>query len=68
MKRWITEFTGLDGLRYAGPIIVDESLLGAQAILSVLLGPNGQLLRLNGELIFQVEVGDSTESTVRRVS
>lgn len=68
MRRWVTEFVGLDGNRYVGPIILDESKMGAEAILSVLLGPNGQLMRLSGELLTQHVLGEDTESLVRRVS
>ncbi len=67
LKRWTTEFVGIDGHRYAGPLILDESQQGAEAILSVLLGPNGQAMHVTGELVWQRLVGENTETAVRQV-
>lgn len=68
IRRWVTEFTGLDQNRYAGPIILADCHDAALAFLSCLAGPNGQQLRLTGELILQVQDGEDTQSHVRRVS
>lgn len=67
-RRWVTEYIGLDGARYAGPIIKADCQQAAFAYLSVLEGPNAQTLSLTGELILQREVGENTESVVRRAS
>lgn len=64
----MTEFTGIDSLAYAGPIIVADCHDLAVALLCCLQGPNGQSLRLVGELLFQVPHGEDTESHIRRAS
>lgn len=67
-RRWLTEFTGIDGERYAGPIILADGQPCAEAYLSVLQGPNGQALRLLGELVQQFPQADGdTQSHIRRV-
>ena len=69
MKRWLTEFTAVDGDRYAGPILIADSQEMAVALLSCLQGPNGQALRIIGELLYQVPAGDAhTESHIRRAN
>ena len=64
-RRWLTEYdVGSD--TYAGPIILADSEPFAEGIMGCLRGPQGQTLRLMGELIFQAagENGE-TKSTVR---
>lgn len=65
VRRWVTEFTGLDGNRYAGPILIADCRDLACALLSCMAGPNGQQLRLTGELLLQVQDGESTHSHIR---
>lgn len=69
-KRYLTQFAGEDGCRYAGPIVQADCLDAARAIVQTcLLGPTGQSLTVLGELVYQ-ETEDlaDTRSHVRRVS
>ena len=59
-KRFLTEFTNrLDGQRYAGPQILSDCVEAAEAMRQTsLLGPNGEPLRVMGELIQQMPAED----------
>lgn len=66
-RRFVTEFDGDDGSRYAGPIVLADCLPAAQAIVrTCLLGPTGQRITVLGELIASDAIGPpDTYTTVR---
>ena len=66
MLRFLTEYTAADGARYAGALILADSVEMAEAILLCLQGPNGQPIRLLGEVVMQIPEGVDTVSVVRR--
>lgn len=68
-RRWVTEYVGIDGNRYAGPVIVADCRDAALAYLSVLEGPECQSLRLSGQLIaMDIKDDDTVETRVRCAS
>lgn len=68
-RRFLTEFDGDDGARYAGPIVLADCLPAAQAIVRTCLqGPTGQPITVLGELV-ATELGPPESfATVRLVS
>lgn len=65
-RRYLTEFRGDDGVRYAGLIILADCHEAAQAIRQAcLLGPSGQPLTLLGELAWQDDTVAERRETVR---
>ena len=46
------------GTRYAGPLFVADSLPAAEALTVCVQGPNGERLRIEGELVAQMDGAD----------
>lgn len=71
MASWFTEYLGLDGHRYAGPMVLADSQVFADALTNTCLrGPEGQSLRVTGEVLAQETLIESqdTRTTIRLVS
>ena len=56
----MTEYVGIDGHRYVGPVIKADSREAALAYLSLLEGPECQALSFSGELVALAIQGDDT--------
>lgn len=52
LKAYVTEFTASDGECYLGPMILADTLEAAKAIVAaVVRGPDGQEVRVMGEMV-----------------
>lgn len=71
LKRFLTEYDNIcdGGALYAGPMLLADALPAALALVTCVQGPNGEALRVVGELIDQIVSDDGdTTATVRHRS
>ena len=58
-RRWITEYDGADGV-YAGPLLIADCVdFAVMLARDCVRAPDGQPLRVLGELVESIRVGDA---------